>query len=723
MDYYCKISRGESASCIVLVHGILGDYKATWGEFPFLICQDSTFNHCDVLCWGYPSKLRAPKFASFPFLGHKTPTVPSVAEALSADLTNPAIGGGYTDLIMVGHSMGGLVVKQMIISALTSIKENTELLDRIRHVVLFATPTDGVQLPTVISVHPQAKSINCDGDFINQLRNNWINRVHSVQEGASHQAGRRRIAVTAVIALEDNAVPRESAQAYYLDCVTAQGTHTEVCKPHTRDATSFQILKKVVQSITTRTPPAGDGIATSEAAGVRQSELPVTAIENVPSAPSLWHEANVFMEEGRFDSAYDAFIRYAGSPENGDRRIEMVSFGLYLLWSKGWSPAFGKLKNLCDENPSISDASLWLGTVCLESERYEQAVACFRNCKNVAIGLDRIFAIEKLSRSLERGGHPAEAMKELRTAVEENFDPPEMARLYAEIGNLLLRQRKDEPQFAIACFEKALALDPHQKDLRFELAFEHGALIPTEEVFYQYRQLFLQESHPAAANNAGVAAQTLKLPLASIDCYRRASEAGNSLAMANMAHRLIEVGFEVEARAQLEKARQLETVHENVDITLGHLQKSRLAEKETIDELDRKVREMISWRKKEGEAVVRGPIPLETLVGEYRHNLGDTLCAVSLSSDGTLIGTATDAQKTISFSGRIEGHLLRVSWSSTPHQKSSPVSLLGIGMNTPDSGKGALVIEIASDNSITLSGYRVKAQRPLDTEVWSFTKG
>ncbi|MGH8712292.1 MAG: hypothetical protein ACREVA_13450, partial [Burkholderiales bacterium] len=126
----------------------------------------------------------------------------------------------------------------MVISALTNVPENTALLDRIRHILLYATPSDGVQLPAIFKLHPQAKSIDCDKRFITELRNQWINRIHTVRPDEPRQSGKRYIPVTAVVGLEDNAVPRESATSYYSAIVTAPGNHCEVCKPETRDHTS-----------------------------------------------------------------------------------------------------------------------------------------------------------------------------------------------------------------------------------------------------------------------------------------------------------------------------------------------------------------------------------------------------------------------------------------------------------------------------------------------------
>ncbi|MGH7207704.1 MAG: hypothetical protein ACREI2_16015 [Nitrospiraceae bacterium] len=61
--YYERIERDGNRTALVFVHGILGDYRETWGEFPNLVLKDSSLNHCDIICWGYPSDLPPENYA------------------------------------------------------------------------------------------------------------------------------------------------------------------------------------------------------------------------------------------------------------------------------------------------------------------------------------------------------------------------------------------------------------------------------------------------------------------------------------------------------------------------------------------------------------------------------------------------------------------------------------------------------------------------------------
>ena len=254
-SHFYRIKRGGNQAAIVFVHGLFGHYRQTWGEFPFLVTQDTSLNHCDIICWGYPSKLRVRHLCSLmPFVGDRMPTVTDVANALNSDLNNPEIGCDYTDLVLVGHSLGGLVIKKMIIAALQNpTQTNPDLLNRIRRVVLYATPSEGVQLPILCKAHPQAKDLACDENFVNQLQTKWSDCVDEVPPNGTPTGGKRYIPVTVVVGLEDNAVTRDSAKSFHHDVETASGNHTEVCKPPDRDHTSFQVLKdRVLKSTVPR---------------------------------------------------------------------------------------------------------------------------------------------------------------------------------------------------------------------------------------------------------------------------------------------------------------------------------------------------------------------------------------------------------------------------------------------------------------------------------------
>ena len=108
-----SLTRGDSEVGIFFVHGLFGDPGATWGLFPDLVAADRSLSHCDVHCWAYPtSPLGA--LPRIPYLGKRVPPIADIALALRTALTTGS-AAEYDDLVLVGHSMGGLVIQKLIV--------------------------------------------------------------------------------------------------------------------------------------------------------------------------------------------------------------------------------------------------------------------------------------------------------------------------------------------------------------------------------------------------------------------------------------------------------------------------------------------------------------------------------------------------------------------------------------------------------------------------------
>jgi len=151
--------------------------------------------------------------------------------------------GDYVDLVLVAHSMGGLVVQKMIVDSLLPTAPKHEILDRICCVLCFATPAEGVVVNRIAKLHPHLKALAASDDFVTTLRDEWKARVTEDPKAS----GLTYIPCAVVAGLEDNVVPYDSVKSAFHQAETAPGSHTGVVKPHSRDHTSFQILKREVR--------------------------------------------------------------------------------------------------------------------------------------------------------------------------------------------------------------------------------------------------------------------------------------------------------------------------------------------------------------------------------------------------------------------------------------------------------------------------------------------
>ncbi len=92
---------------IVFVHGFNSSNTTAWGEFPSLIQKDDRFEDFNLVLYGYPTKICS-----------SVNTVREEGKALASFLFDvfKSRGSSYNRFILVGHSMGGLVVMHALLN-------------------------------------------------------------------------------------------------------------------------------------------------------------------------------------------------------------------------------------------------------------------------------------------------------------------------------------------------------------------------------------------------------------------------------------------------------------------------------------------------------------------------------------------------------------------------------------------------------------------------------
>ncbi len=146
---------------ILFIHG-LGGTKKSFGDFKTLIQNDDYLSNFDVAHYEYTTSLFAiPLISKFPKI-----------QSLSNDLkgTIESHFQEYDEIILVCHSMGGLIAKKYLLEELESIKQ---FKNKVSKVVLYATPNLGSDLAFgVYAWHPQVQQLKNDSDFLEFLNQN-----------------------------------------------------------------------------------------------------------------------------------------------------------------------------------------------------------------------------------------------------------------------------------------------------------------------------------------------------------------------------------------------------------------------------------------------------------------------------------------------------------------------------------------------------------------------
>lgn len=156
---------------VIFVHGVLGDADSTWknsetGTFwPKLLKDDSRAEDADVFVYSYAS----------PAIGLAS-NVYEIANRMGQELKDREFFEYYDQLYFVSHSMGGLVVKRVLLNLYSA--HETALLRRVRAALFISTPAEGADvasLATWLSVNPQFVSMSPDkaADYLQSTEGDW----------------------------------------------------------------------------------------------------------------------------------------------------------------------------------------------------------------------------------------------------------------------------------------------------------------------------------------------------------------------------------------------------------------------------------------------------------------------------------------------------------------------------------------------------------------------
>jgi pimeloyl-ACP methyl ester carboxylesterase len=246
-------------AAVVFIHGFSGNSEATWGQFPGLLAAEPRLREWDIFSLGYYTNLRL----DIPGIWRAKPDLQRLAVLLSTMAAYGALGKRDI-LAFIAHSMGGLVVQKALV-------RDAALADRVSHVVLFGTPSAGLEKAQLGRLlNRQVRDMAAGGPFIAGLRKEW---TETFSPPAGWAAPFRFLAVAGdrddFVAAESSIEPFPSDQQ-----AVVYGDHLEIVKPRDASALSVSVVCNVL---------AGQG---------------------APAGP--WNSARIALERRDFQQAIDA---------------------------------------------------------------------------------------------------------------------------------------------------------------------------------------------------------------------------------------------------------------------------------------------------------------------------------------------------------------------------------------------------------------------------------
>jgi pimeloyl-ACP methyl ester carboxylesterase len=193
---------------LVFVHGLGANGNEWWGLTKPSIENSPKLSEFDKLFFDYetsggPSSIVKKIGASIGALD-RSETVPQAAERLWSDILHMMQVNQYSDVYLLGHSMGGIVIASAIDHAFRSKDDrHPVLIDAIKKIALVASPISGAKLASKAAWLYRFLGPN---EHINILRHESIVREDLVSEFVDHLLIGRKVPMHIFRAGNDSAV-------------------------------------------------------------------------------------------------------------------------------------------------------------------------------------------------------------------------------------------------------------------------------------------------------------------------------------------------------------------------------------------------------------------------------------------------------------------------------------------------------------------------------------
>ena len=303
---------------IALIHGIGSqaplDY---WEQFSNVLQSDEKMRGYGLFVWKYPTHKALHIFKDTPLVSDAAPRIKLLGEAWGA--VYRAQFREYEEVILICHSMGGLVVKSWVIGVLQD--GDSAKLDSLLHITFYATPHNGALAATLTAWNEQLKDMKLDSAFIAEVGKGWHERVVAWKEkepGLSDHRYNRYIPHLVIAGLNDKVVPYNLATIRGMETVVVQGDHSHVIQPENADDTRYKAWRDDVEEASRVKPPnVPSPTETSQSAMNRQGGIYAKHIEaeNVVSGVQI---------QGGDARSAAALIQLAQAIQRGDIGAEEI---------------------------------------------------------------------------------------------------------------------------------------------------------------------------------------------------------------------------------------------------------------------------------------------------------------------------------------------------------------------------------------------------------------
>jgi hypothetical protein len=361
--------------------------------------------------------------------------------------------------------------------------------------------------------------------------------------------------------------------------------------------------------------------------------------------------------EERINSAY-LRTEEGGLHEN---KVSWAAFYEHRRIFVGKGGSLENLKRIVNENPGNPVVLKFLGMGYRIYEDFERSASCFKQASDIEDKVvEKIDYLSECVDSFIRARKYEDAkliIREMEKFISHSEDLE--AKVIKTLRNIADSEGKEDVFLGLT--ERFLQLKPDDIDARFNLAFKYSKLGLGGLSLAHYLKIPSQERNSATWNNLGVQFDHLELFKKSVDSYRRAESMGETLAMSNLAQKLIKIGFISEAEELCVKAAKIENYHKNVSHTISKIKDIPEEENKKETEIIENSKAVSLFYMNYGYSITKEALP------NYLGLKQGPSCQLNIKVDGGQFiaeGSYTQADNSLGLRGILSG-------SSTVQQKST----------------------------------------------------
>jgi hypothetical protein len=283
----------------------------------------------------------------------------------------------------------------------------------------------------------------------------------------------------------------------------------------------------------------------------------------------------------------DAYLATAeGARQRNQEGWEARKEYLHLYFGKGGK--LGRLEGLATATPKNDEVHRYLAKGYEVFKEFEKAAESYKRAAG--------FATEPDTRVRRLGDAAIAYLKSDKKSDAEQIvaDLKNAETLHPEAKEVIVRSLRDiadlqgnkDSYFGLS--EYLLGLHPDDTSVRFDLAYKYSQENQERLSLFHYLRISENERGTATWNNLGVQYEYFKLSSKSVKAYRIAETLGETLAMSNLAQKLINAGFLKEASDICDKALKTEDYHKNIGAAITRIKTQPEEEEKKEQELNEK---------------------------------------------------------------------------------------------------------------------------------------